>query len=510
MTTTPDPTTPTVGATAPGPTAPTPGPTVAAGDPREGPGASAPHGSPARSGTGRRRRRWHRLVIPLGAVAVLLAVTGITRAIDQPDRGSPGFLSPINVDDEGGSRLADRLRAEGVVVERFTSTRRALIQATSPGFTLFVPSPGLVHPLYLPYLAEPADRARVVLVDPPQRVLDGAGLPLVATGRRWAAGAVEAAADDRPCPLPEVTRAGRAAALLQRFASPPGLPDRTDSCYSGGLVRTEPRDGEATDRRGSEVVVIGASDPFRNDRIAERGNAALAAGLLGIHDRVVWLDLAGPEPPPPYQRDDELDPWTSTPDGSDSYPDGEFEERDRTPEYDERPQPPSGQDDQAAPPERRNPLWDAFPPWFWALLAQLALALLLLVLWRARRLGPPVAEPLPVTVPSAETVRGRGRLYQRARAYGPAAETLRAAALHRLARSRGVPSDAGPDEVATVVAARTGRSATEVHDLLHGPAPETNQELLDLARALDDLAGSPDTAPPGQPRHDRPSEGEAW
>ncbi|MGI5145303.1 DUF4350 domain-containing protein [Plantactinospora sp. CA-294935] len=485
------------------PDAPGPGTPAPADERRSGAGTSTPDRSPAPAkASPRRRRRWHRIAIPLGAVAVLLAVTGITRAVDQPDPGSPGFLSPVNADDEGGSRLADRLRAEGVTVERFTSTRRALIQATSRGFTLFVPSPGLVHPLYLPYLAEPADRARVVLVDPPQRVLDDAELPLTVAGRRWAAGAVEADADGRPCALPEATRAGRAAALLQRYASPPELDDSTDHCYSAGLVRTE--------RRGSEVVVIGASDPFRNDRIAERGNAALATGLLGTHDRVVWLDLAGPEPPPPYHRDGELDPWTSTPDDAGTYSDGEPEEGDGTPEYEGRPQPAPGQDDQAAPPERRNPLWDAFPPWFWALLAQLALALLLVVLWRARRLGPPVAEPLPVTVPAAETVLGRGRLYQRARAYGPAAETLRAAALHRLTQSRGVPSDAGPDELAAAVAARTGRGAAEVHDLLHGPAPETNQELLDLARALDDLAASPGTAPPVQPRHDRPSEGEAW
>ncbi|MEE6309732.1 DUF4350 domain-containing protein [Plantactinospora veratri] len=468
------------------------------------PGRAEPPG-PDRSGmpaaAGRRRRRWHRVAIPLGAVAVLLAVTGITRAIDQPDPGSVGFLSPVNVDDEGGSRLADRLRNEGVTVERFTSTRRALIEATSRGFTLFVPSPGLVHPLYLPYLAEPAVRARVVLVDPPQRVLDDAGLPLAVAGRRWAAGAVEADADGRPCPLPEAARAGRAAVLLQRYASPPGLGDGTDHCYASGLVRTE--------QRGSEVVVIGASDPFRNDRIAEQGNSALATGLLGTHDRVVWLDLAGPEPPPPYHRDGELEPWTSMPDGSGTGSDGEREGGDGDREYEGRPQPQPGQDDQGAPPDRRNPLWDAFPPWFWALLAQLALALLLVVLWRARRLGPPVAEPLPVTVPSAETVLGRGRLYQRARAYGPAAETLRAAALHRLTQSRAVPQDAGPDELATAVAARTGRGAAEVHDLLHGPAPETNQQLLDLARALDDLAASPGTAPSDQPRHDRPIEGEA-
>ncbi|WP_422771510.1 DUF4350 domain-containing protein [Plantactinospora sp. WMMC1484] len=481
----------------------------------------------------RRQRRWHRIAIPLGAAALLLAGTVISHAVDQPDPTDSGFLSPVNSDDDGGSQLADRLRAAGITVERTTSTREALPRAYAEGSTLFVPAPGLVHPLYLPYLTEPAghaDGTRVVLVDPPQRVLDATDLPLAATGRRWAARAVGADADGEPCPLREAVTAGRAAALLQRYRDLSQVDDRTDYCYSGGLARTAQRDGD--------IVVIGASDPFRNDRLAEWGNAALATGLLGGHERVVWLDLAGPEPPPPHYRGGGLDPWTSGPDGSETYQGEEPEEGDGDPEYEEQAEPPPRKPDpQGAPPKPRNPLWDALPQWFWAVLVQLALALLVAVLWRARRLGPPVAEPLPVSVPAAETVYGRARLYQRARAYGPAARTLRAAALHRLAQAGNLPADARPDELAAAVAARTGRDAAEVHDLLYGPAPETNRELLDLARALDVLAGrAGDTRddrpashagqptsrtdrpafPSGQPtslldqsRHDRHSEGEA-
>ena len=50
----------------------------------------------------------------------------------------------------------------------------------------------------------------------------------------------------------------------------------------------------------------------------------------------------------------------------------------------------------------------------------------LLVLWRARRLGPVVTEPLPVVVRSAEVVEGHGRLYSRAGARDRAAAALRA------------------------------------------------------------------------------------
>ena len=51
----------------------------------------------------------------------------------------------------------------------------------------------------------------------------------------------------------------------------------------------------------------------------------------------------------------------------------------------------------------------------------------LLALWQARRLGPVVAERLPVVVRAAETVEGRGRLYRARRARDRAAAALRAA-----------------------------------------------------------------------------------
>lgn len=445
-----------------------------------------------------RRRRWHRIAIPIGVVVLLLVVTWITHAVDQPDRDDPGFLSSVNTDDDGGSRLAAELRARGVAIQRTTSTRRALSLASDDGFTLFVPAPALVHPLYLPLLVDPAERARVVLVDPSQRVLDDADMPLTTADRRWAARTVGTAADGRPCPLPEVRAAGSAAALRQRYTDASGLDYGADRCYDGGLVRSR--------WRGNDVVVVGASDPFRNDRIDERGNVALAAGLLSAYNLVIWLDLDGPESPPPYHPDGDLEPWSPAPgepapfdagDADGGSPDGS-EEDDGEP----------GPSRQANPPDEANPLWNAFPPWFWALLVQLAVAVVLAMLWRARRLGPPVTEPLPVTVASAETVFGRGRLYQRARAYGPTADTLRAATLHRLLPAFSLPPETGPDEVAAAVAARTGRSRTEVHHLLYGPAPATNRELLDLARALDVLSGVPAHPPTNPPQHDRPVEGE--
>ncbi|SCF35609.1 protein of unknown function (DUF4350) [Micromonospora viridifaciens] len=398
----------------------------------------------------RGRHRRHRVLIPFGLAVLLIVATLVLHAVDQPDGAEPGFLSPVATHGDGGSRLAEALRAQGVTVRRETDTLRAL-QATTPGpATLFVPAPELVHPDTVTALTSLPPGSRLVLVDPPRRMLERLGLPLAPAERRWATRVTSPEADGRPCQLTEADRAGLAAADRQRYAT---QHSSTDRCYSGGLVRVRWR---------TEVVVIGSSDPFRDDRIDEWGNRALATGLLGGDRPLVWLDLPGPAPAPSWSRD----------------PDG-----------DGRPPRPSPRPDDraAAPPPEDNPLWDAFPAWFWALLVQLALAGLFAVLWRARRLGPPVPEPLPVTVRSAETVLGRARLYRRAEARGPAAETLRAAALERLRYRLNLPPDTPPAEVAARVAGFVGADPERVAELLHGAEPTTDQELLALARDLDAL-----------------------
>ncbi|WP_433390286.1 DUF4350 domain-containing protein [Micromonospora sp. KLBMP9576] len=461
----------------------------------------------------RRRRRRHRLLIPLGVAALLLTTTLVTHALDQPDPDDEGFLSPVATGDDGGSRLADALRERGVTVRRETDARRALRTARAEAVTLFVPAPALLHPATAGALRSLPSTSRLVLVDPPRPVLEAVPLRVEPAGRRWAAQAVGPDAQGLPCPVPELRQLGRAAVGLQRYAVAPGDTASVQVCFDGGLVRLL--------RVPESVVVVGASDPFRNDRIDEWDNRAFATALLGGSGPVVWLDLVGPEPPP--ESGGSGGPARPTwPGGSTGPGDGDGSDGDDDggpgDGTDGRPAGPGGSPGGDSQGERDrgsdppNPLWSAFPGWLWALLAQLAVAALLAALWRARRLGPPAPEPLPVTVRSAETVLGRARLYERAGARDAAAQTLRAAALNRLTPRLHLPPSAPTADVAAAVAARTGDDPGWADEVLHGPAPETDRDLLDLARALDRLtrtvaphptdepppAGAP---PPTAPQH---------
>jgi hypothetical protein len=123
----------------------------------------------------------------------------------------------------------------------------------------------------------------------------------------------------------------------------------------------------------------------------------------------------------------------------------------------------------------------------WATLALLALAALALAAASARRLGAPVAEPLPVRVRAAETVRGLGGLYQRAGARSTSLATLQGAARVRLAEHYGLPADVPADEVAERVAATVGQPVLEVRHMLSGGVEDSDEELARAATTVQNL-----------------------
>jgi hypothetical protein len=212
--------------------------------------------------------------------------------------------------------------------------------------------------------------------------------------------------------------------------------DATDNgCYAHG-------DGVglfAVDRGTARTVVFGSPQTFTNDWLADEGDAALALGLLGAQPELTWL-----LPLPP----------TSAPSG-----------------------------------ERRG-LLELLPDrLLWAVL-MLVRAVVVVALWRGRRLGPVVVEPLPVVVRATETVEGRARLLRAARARDTAASALRGAAVSRLRVLLGSGTGAQPAAVVDAVARRTGRPGGEVEALLFGNIPVDDAALVRLANDLDNLEES--------------------
>ncbi len=136
------------------------------------------------------------------------------------------------------------------------------------------------------------------------------------------------------------------------------------------------------------------------------------------------------------------------------------------------------------------PAW--LVPSLWLLLG----ASLVAILWRGRRFGPLVTEPLPVTVRATETTVSRGRLYHRARDRGHAAAALRRGTRQRTAVRLGLPvrdpdprADPRADPLVVEVARHTGRTPDEVAWLISptAEAPGSDEELRSLAGRLAEL-----------------------
>ncbi|MCB2413590.1 DUF4350 domain-containing protein [Demequina sp. TTPB684] len=201
---------------------------------------------------------------------------------------------------------------------------------------------------------------------------------------------------------------------------------------------------------GGRVTLVADPAIVINDTIDNEGNAALALRLIGKHDKAVWY-LGS-------YFDTTTLTWTSA--------DG--------------PQGPAHRDDIPAS-------TDFLPPGTGNAVFALVLAMFVVALWRARRFGPLVHEPLPVVIRSSESTRGRARLYRSAGASGRAAASLRASAATRIGARIGVPRSASKAALIAATARAAGRSAAEVEAILYGPAPQSESAMMDLVEQIDTL-----------------------
>jgi hypothetical protein len=389
----------------------------------------------------RQRRIWPWVVSPFAVLALLVAITWFSHSYQTPDITDPDTLSPTGGGRDGSSRLAEMLRAKGVDIQIVDSSQRAAQIMLNEDATVFVPTPDLLTSSFAALAPTLSHQHRIVLVQPGIRSAPFWGF--FPNGARWAAGPA------RPdCGRSFAEAAGVATMAHWRYDAD----EPTTDCYNHGLV------GMRVDN--AEVLVVGATDPFRNGRIDERGNAALALGLLTESPTLIWVDV--------HKKEPVATTGVQLP----------------RPRYE---QPERGGDSGI------DPAYVAMPPVLWSTLALLAFIAALLAFVRARRLGPPVQEPLPVLVPATETVTGRGRLYARTRAREATLDALRAATIRRIALVLGPPGTTAASplpsetELVELVATHTGRPAPVVWETLYGGAPADDGRLAQAVAALDVL-----------------------
>ena len=372
---------------------------------------------------------WRQWRVPLALVALIL-LGGTVIALLKPTVIITGYLDPAGTDAPGARALADILSDRGDKVVRAVTpaAAEAAAGAAGPGgVTLVITSPGLLTGRQLAGLARvPGDR---VLVRPDQAALTalapGVGLAGTAPVQPLPPG----------CGLAAAQLAGNADMGGLRLKLRPELrPRRPALCYPTGggasLVQYT--------ASGRVITVLGTGNALTNGSLARLGNASLALNLLGARSRIVWLV-----------------PGSGLPG--------------------------------ATPASRPKSLLNLIPLPAYLVTIQLGLAVVLAALWRARRLGPLVPEPLPVVVRASETTEGHARLYRSRRARGRAADALRRAMLARTRPALGLAADARPGEVISAVSARSGSGAAAIEAMLFGPAPGDDAALVALADDLDAL-----------------------
>lgn len=378
---------------------------------------------------------------PLALAVLLVLVLAAGALLTLP--GPTGRLDPDSYTPAGSRAVAELLRARGVPVRRVGTVEEAL-QGGSHGL-LVVPTPAALTRPELARLTARAGELLVVGADQEQVDALGGGIdvagPLAVQPRRAA------------CDLPAAVAAGD---VLLGGRSYRARGEASTGCYASG--------GRPTLLRlvGLRLTLLGDGTLLTNEALDERGDAALALGLLAPSDEVRWLVPAPGRP---------------------------------------------------AASSGRTPVSALLPPWVGAAVLQLLVAAAVLALWRARRLGRVVVEPLPVVVRASESVEGRARLYRAARARDRAADVLRSAARARLVRRLGLPASADAATVVEAVHDRTGRDPAALGVLLAGSAPGDDTALVRLADDLDDVVraatGPATPRPVAGPEGGAPADGPA-
>lgn len=380
---------------------------------------------PAASAPAPRTDRRRRWLIALVVLAVLAAVAAATARGLYRD----GPLEPDAPTPQGSRAVVEVLEDLGVEVETHRHTTD-VVEDLREGSSVLVTDPNSLSSAQLTELGEAASTSEgnLVLVQPDFVTLSYLSPSIAPAGSVRTPTLLEA---DPGC--------GDAAFGARRLQVPgtDGLHESPATTYRlGPGAQGCFGEGESSlvAVEGS-VVVLGSPDLLTNEGVGEADNPALALNSLGSTSELTWYV---PSPG---------DPMASTgPDLLSHLPD-----------------------------------WAA-PVALWILVVT-GIALLAL----ARRFGPVVVEPLPVTVRAQELVLGRARMLQKARARDAAAASLRAAGAVRLADRLGIRHEASLDALIPALAPYVSATPAQLRTLL-GPTPlSRDQDLVQLAHDLDVL-----------------------
>ncbi|MEC5150922.1 DUF4350 domain-containing protein [Cryobacterium sp. GrIS_2_6] len=386
--------------------------------------------------------RRSRFWVLAGVGALLVAIAATLLAGAGSSGGTP--LAADNAAPAGARALVEVLRQQGVHVTTADTLDEAhTLAAASTDPTLFFSDPnGYLTNDRISAMAALAPRTVVVA---PDFLLLQTLTPAVGFG--GVADSLDGPGDR--CDLPAAIRAGGVAPGGKTLSLPTDAAER--GCFPSGrnsfavVGATLP---------STELTLVADDAIFSNDEITASGHAALALGLLGPSSDLIWYqptlaDVAATGPPS---------------------------------------------------------LGELTPGWVTPSILLLAVVFLAAAVWQGRRLGPLVAENLPVIVRASETMEGRARLYARGNARLRALDSLRVATVQRLATRVGLSRLASLDDVVLAVSALTGRAPAEVRFVLVDGVPATDRDLIaqsdllqDLERAVIAASGLPAARPASAP-----------
>jgi hypothetical protein len=376
--------------------------------------------APAAKTFKRKRPRW---LTPLIVVGLLLAVT-LAVTVLTPARGNTDELDPANPGPAGAQGLAHVLSDHRVNVTVVRTQRQLLDERVDGATTVVIArTDQLSGRTAGAALAHAASAASMVLLDPDPEVTKGMGLP----ADSHLADLADVAAGCRGALVGEDFRLARAS----RAYTPAADTSAATTCFAdkddgGGAMVSLPASAGRP-----PVTLLGSVSLITNEKILDSDNAAIALHLFGQTDRLIWYV-------------------------------------------------PSLADVTAA----ESTLRSIAPTWFRPGVVLATSAVVLLCLWRGRRLGRLVTEPLPVVVRAVETTESRGRMYRKSRDRTRALAVLQLATRRRLAAYLGLSTSSDVRSVAAAAATVSGRSYQDSLDLLNSSAPHDDSSLLELANAL--------------------------